>query len=74
MATKKKAEILEDVGEYLDENLNEAQEGPESIKVPVNVVEALIVAVATGDRNAINNVGAEIRAIAEIQNPDKFKR
>jgi len=44
----------------------------DEISLPTNLVEALLVAVAGGDRNAINSVSADIKRLAEDQKPEKF--
>ena len=45
---------------------------PDKIIIPINIIEALLVAIDMGDRNAINNVGQEIRELAQTQSPEKF--
>ena len=46
---------------------------PEGILIPENVIEALLVALSTGDRSSATNVANEIKRMAEDQKPDKFK-
>ena len=44
----------------------------QTISIPVEILEALFIAMSTGDRNALQNVGAQIKELAEDQAPEKF--
>ena len=45
----------------------------DEIAVPKKLIEALLVALSVSDRNAITNVGNDIKRLAEDQDPEKFK-
>ena len=54
------------------EDVVEAVNAQNGIAVPVEVVEALLVAESMGNRAAVKAVCQQIREAAQDQNPDKF--
>ena len=46
--------------------------GPKTIVIPIEDIEALLVAVSTSNRTAIIDITNKIREFAEKQAPDKF--
>ena len=43
------------------------------IRIPLNIVDALLAAIANKDHAATQNIGADVRRIAEDQAKDHFK-
>lgn len=77
MSKKSKTEIMEDVEDYL-EDLEEVPESVDPLEkkilVPSKDIEALIIAVLGANRTAAVDVVNKIRATAEEQNPEVFKK
>ena len=70
MSKKQVLKEIEDVTEAVQALENQAQ----GVVIPVNVVESLLVLHDTSNRVGLTAVCEEIRAMAQEQAPEKFKR